>query len=72
MGLDQAACTVDGRGQRLIAATHPAVPVPVPVGPAEHEARSTALLGEFGKEGGPPFLECRELSRGRDQERGFG
>src|SRR5580700_2114958 len=26
-----------------------------------HEARSSALLGEFGKEGSPPFLECREL-----------
>src|SRR6266849_1931489 len=30
-------------------------------GPARHEARSSALLGQFGKERGPPFLECREL-----------
>ena len=25
--------------------------------PAGHEARSSGLLGEFGKERGPPFLE---------------
>lgn len=30
-------------------------------GSAGREARSSALLVEFGKERGPPFLECREL-----------
>jgi len=30
-------------------------------GPAVHEARSSAVLGEFGKERGPPLLERREL-----------
>src|SRR5580693_5615193 len=30
-------------------------------GLAGHEARSSALLGEFGKERGPPFLKRREL-----------
>ena len=30
-------------------------------GPAGHEVRASALLGEFGKEHGPPFLKRREL-----------
>jgi hypothetical protein len=30
-------------------------------GLAGHEARSSALLGEFGKERDPPFLKGREL-----------